>query len=136
MHRQRFEHGIVLLREVEREQKPFYLNFWFADENHPFDCNTAACAAGWMVRDRWMRDEGLDVSCREPGFLHYRGFHALSVFFDITFADAQDLFSPNGYDVPAHDVTAAMVANHMQRMLDRHPAEPVDVREPVFADAE
>lgn len=119
MHIERWQHGIAILREVTREHKPFYLGFWVASEATPYDCDTAACAVGWMARYPWMQDQGLSLRDGEPLFMGLRSFRALTIFFEISDDEAGHVFLTKDYPCYGWEITAAMVADRMQDMLNK-----------------
>ena len=44
------EHAIALMEWVRDEHRPFNMGTWFWDQYNPYDCDTAACFAGWCAR--------------------------------------------------------------------------------------
>jgi hypothetical protein len=136
--------AITELRRVQAERLPFYAGEWF-DGRDPYDCNTAACAAGWLCRSKWMQAEGLEIDY--SGFPLYegsRGFEALALFFEVEIEDGQyaandaiigRVFSGEDYASPSvawmpppvmpyvGHVTAGMVADRMQQILEQEMAD-------------
>lgn len=114
---ERFEHAIEILHGVERDHLPFDMAEWFADYyTNPFDCNTAACAVGWMIRDEWMEVEGLSLLAGHPYFQGSVDFLAVGKFFGIPEAEAAWLFSPGRYP-PENGITPGMVIARMEKLL-------------------
>lgn len=137
MHIERWKRAIEKMRWVQAKHLPFYAGEWF-DGPDPYDCNTAACAAGHLCRDEWMQGEGLDIDYTGfPAFEGSRGYEALSLFFEVEITDDLDdiihrVFSGTDYNSPAvawmpppampyvGHVTAGMVADRMQQILDAY----------------
>lgn len=126
MHTERWTRAITELRRVHAERLPFYAGEWF-DAGRPYDCDTAACAAGWLCRNKWMQDEGLEIDRTEfPAFEGSRGFEALALFFEVEIVDdpyapyqddiIHQVFSGGLYGLAYRDVTAGMVADRMQQI--------------------
>lgn len=145
MHIIRWTKAIEELRRVQVECLPFYMGEWF-DGPDPYDCNTAACAAGHLCRSKWMQAEGLEVDRTGfPVFEGSRGYEALALFFEIEIVDdpydpvctndvIHHVFSGEDYGPgrddgpvwampPVGHVTAGMVADRMQQILEREMAD-------------
>lgn len=123
MHVERVTRAIALLRKVHIDGLPFDLRDWFSDPDNVFDCGTAACAAGWMARDEWMQEEGLESVGAVPAYLTSKdanpqwlhGFYALEAFFDMPFEDVHFALSATRY--ANSTATANDVADRMQGWL-------------------
>lgn len=113
---ERFEQAIEILHRVERNRLPFDMEVWLADDANPFDCNTAACAVGWMIRDEWMEVEGISLVAGSPYFNGSDGFRAIGTFFGIPETDAVWLFYPQSYQ-PENGITPGMVIARMEELL-------------------
>jgi hypothetical protein len=115
----RMNHAVAVLRRVVEEERPYDHNNWVEDEDDPFNCSTAACSAGWLIRDPYLNALGLKLH-DEGAYPTYNGlsdYHALGAFFAITETQAKALF---GFYYACDDdlITPDMVADQMQRMLE------------------
>lgn len=140
MHIERWTKAIEELRQVQAEHLPFYAGEWF-DAGSPEDCDTAACAAGWLCRSKWMQADGLEIDRTGfPAFEGSRGYEALSLFFEVEITDGPNdvirrVFSGEDYTSPSvawmpppvmpyvGHVTAGMVADRMQQILEQEMAD-------------
>jgi hypothetical protein len=81
MNRERLEHLIDVLLEVDRKERGFSLETWAGNINSVMDCSlvhaepntcgTACCALGYAALDPQFRREGLKLFVRAQG----RGWH-------------------------------------------------------------
>ncbi len=66
-------------------------------------CNTVACALGWAASIPEFRRAGLVIKDKTPtildakGHVQAEGFRAGSIFFDLAYDLAQEIFSEDGY---------------------------------------
>lgn len=72
----------------------------------PVDCKTVSCACGWAASDEKFMKEGLYLYKEDPddldesveiAYKDHIGFYAAAAFFDISYTDAELLFSPHKY---------------------------------------
>lgn len=75
------------------------LSSWLANGDSAHDCNTLACAAGWLAMHPAMNKKGLKRAPKgmpriwtKVGFVY--GYHALAEFFGVTSEDAFEIFRP------------------------------------------
>jgi len=68
MNRERLERLIVVLEQVEREEKPFNLQLWISHD----ECGTVACACGYTALDPVLSEQGLKLDV-------YRGFDTIKI---------------------------------------------------------
>jgi hypothetical protein len=118
MHIERMQRAIALARELQH--KPFYMNTWFEYESRPYDCETAACFAGWMARDKWMQNEGLELSkASSPVFEDEdEPWRALARFLDISVDDAHFVFDSYEYNEHPSAITPDIVADRLRVIVD------------------
>lgn len=99
-------------------------------------CGFSACAVGHMMLDPRFMEEGLVEKYDVP---HYNvllngvshrwdnGWSAVESFFEIGYEIAHNLFDPQRYDLydrrSEKGITAAMVADRIQEIIDRYKAE-------------
>ena len=97
MNNNRMLKAIDIILEVDRQKKLFDLNSWFSLGHGWHDCDTAACAMGWICRSEWALFEGLDVKHEIPHYQDRYGIEAAAKFFDISFDMAERIFMPGSY---------------------------------------
>lgn len=133
MYRDRILMAIDVLTKVEKEHKPFNMNDWVEVSSNPMDCNTAACALGWLCRDPRFQQLGLGLQSSRPDkhwatpVLRMGAFKTIRYEVDagaavlgITFKQGMDLFSTNYYPVEdGSSITPAMVIERLQSLLRR-----------------
>jgi len=126
MNRKRMRRAIAILDRVHAENLPFDIGQWVSEPDNPYDCGTAACAAGWMARDAEFRAEGLvltDESCVSVGFPAFEldvGFLAMAKFLDIDYDESCQCFDECYYDGDTPP-TAADVAARMRALMKKKP---------------
>lgn len=140
MHRDRILLAIDVLTKVEEDHKPFNMDMWYSDDTtKTTDCNTSACAFGWLSRDPRFQALGLripsihNMHIAPPYMAPYSnggngyvgGIDASEHLFDITCAQANWLFMATSYtikDEPMYivgrNVTPSMVVKRLQRLLE------------------
>lgn len=126
--REGFLQGIRVLEEVSAAKKPFNMGVWSRPHlttsklEHPYEnCGTAACAAGWMCRDKWFKDRGIRLH-KIGGYPVYKGmvsFTALKDFFGISWEEAHTIFCSLSYTTHNHyvDITPEDVIEKMKTFL-------------------
>lgn len=57
----RLQHLITVLKQIEAERKPFYMDLWFGITSHDDWCETAACAGGYAALDPQFQAQGLGI---------------------------------------------------------------------------
>ena len=95
MNIERLNHLITILERVQsdpKEKVKFDMNVWI---NY---CGTSACAVGFACLDPIFQAQGLEIRDNEPKFQDFYGYIAAYKFFEITHAEAMDLFCPLDYD--------------------------------------
>jgi hypothetical protein len=107
-----------VLQGVQADRSPFDMTVWgrqLLPDGTTVEgrksCGTAACAAGWAMRDPWFRERGLlpagpaqteggyndeDYNPNVPSFDGTYGQLALSWFFGLTVDQTQELFFDYG----------------------------------------
>lgn len=135
MNRDRLNHLITVLKQIEAEDRPFDMWSWAHQEDeHP--CGTAACALGWASLDPKFNAAGLELVAEFedgrlvsftsigndddpdqvfPRFQGRNGFDAGALFFDISYEESTFLFDPSSYDTG--EPTPADVISHIEVLL-------------------
>lgn len=123
---ERIEWAIDVLEQVKVMHKPFDINDWFRSNYN--DCNTAACALGWLCRDPRFKAVGLapagalyKVPTIQIGKSEWHGLGAGATVLGIPYQRAVWLFSSIGYST--RFVTLAMVVERLKIMLEMSEAE-------------
>ena len=86
------------LRAVPPER--FNMDTWVekSTDNGKVACGYAACAMGWACMIPEFRKDGLKLYGVEPEYNNETGFEVAMEFFDISYENAEYLFSPETYD--------------------------------------
>lgn len=121
MNRERMENLARVLRDVKGKTKPFDMGIW----GDPHSCGTAACAAGWTMRDPWFRSQGLiptglsHIDRTAPRYDGDTHFFALEEFFEIGEKETRLLFSPDieGDSLVGKDLSIEAVLARVEEML-------------------
>lgn len=100
MNRARLERLILILEDVEKNNRYFDMSEWTTE------CGTASCAMGYAAVDPIFNLEGLslyesyfgDALQYVPSYNGVIGYSAAVVFFEITMDDAEYLFAPSSYN--------------------------------------
>lgn len=103
----------------------FNMNVWYREDP---SCGTAACAFGSACLYEPFQEEGLHLAqfdwqegVYDPAYEGSVCYSAATLFFDLSFQEAQYLFDPQEYPGldPAH-ITPQMVAERVQELIDSY----------------
>ena len=122
---ERLDNVVRVLQQVIRKKRRFDIYKWTSaptlQELH--SCGTSACAIGYAAMDPWFnrrglkfkRGSGLGGSWIGEATLSYKDFgefHSVLQFFGLSFKDAEQLFTEDGYG--DKEVTPQMVIDNIQ----------------------
>ena len=158
--------AILALNRVHDTNQPFNILHWYGDTEFDdeldtfdaLDCNTAACALGWISREPWAQEAGMTILDECPAFVTqdyvsitfeqpyysdskkawvYMAYDAAVLLFDISIDQSAWLFAANEYAQSAFSVTAKDVANRMLTLLNEEmeASTPVVIELPELEDA-
>lgn len=96
MHVDRIQKSIETLKKVHENKKKFDMRSWCSGWSFPNDCNTAACAFGWIARSKWAKELGLELNSL-PQYEGEFGYAACVKFYDIEPGIAISLFAEQSY---------------------------------------
>ena len=114
MNRERLQQMVTMLRELPATNHiGFDLGDWY--------CGTTACAVGHACLDPVFREQGLtlrqdfDGVC--PVFGVHDGWDAVEMFFELSTAEAENLFYRPTYPEYGANTTPAHVADRIEELL-------------------
>lgn len=126
--RERLEYARDMIQRVNPEK--LNMNTWVYDCRAPYDCNTAACFAGWCARDPVFRRQGFEIEMSRqieifpvykgyvgffPVYKEHFGYAAVREFFGLTDEQCEYLTNPNRYP---RRMTSATQIDMVVRRID------------------
>ena len=123
MNRELLEHAITIMERVRDTDQPFGMATWFWDWDHPYDCGTAACFAGWCARDPVMQEAGFYAdggAVRSDG---YWGAEAVGCLFGLSPDAARYLVYPRSYR-PIRRIKPDHVIAHIRALIENDGQRP------------
>jgi hypothetical protein len=126
---QRLAVGADWLRRKATTGRGFHMGHWYTtlpgriphlrDLGH--DCDTMACAAGWMALCPALQAEGLGLAVNTyaldqytPSFGPHRSWNALEKFFGLTTLQVCQIFDPSTYP---EDTSVRIVVARIEKVL-------------------
>lgn len=121
----------VQKRDLEQPDHPhFNINAWMFNPhklNYDFDCNTVACAFGWMCLSERGKADGLSMRGGMPIYVHQVAeevyinyeYDAAEKYFDIPHATTSRLFHPGHYEHIDPELRLAEVINRVKNLIDQ-----------------
>jgi hypothetical protein len=124
--------SIALMERMQKEQRPFSMEYFvytsprslavydFVDGNLDHPCGLVCCVGGFMMYDPEHNARGFteDSNDTGPAFKHHTDIDAISVFWDVSFADAKYITWSASYSIK--EPTYAEVIGRMKDLLAKY----------------